>query len=40
MFNLAQKQALFMHLTDAFIQSDLHCIQGTHLISPCIETMT
>ncbi len=27
----------FMHLADAFIQSDLHCIQGTvlHFISSC-----
>ncbi len=27
----------FMHLTDAFIQSDLHCIQVTvlHFISSC-----
>ncbi len=27
----------FMHLADAFIQSDLHCIQVTvlHLISSC-----
>ncbi len=25
-----------MHLADAFIQSDLHYIQGTHFISSCI----
>jgi len=26
----------FTHLADAFIQSNLHCIQCTHLISLCI----
>jgi len=26
-----------MHLTDALIQSDLHCIQGIHSIGSCIH---
>ncbi len=32
----------FMHLADAFIQSDLHCIQVTvlHLISSCFPWET
>ncbi len=33
----AIKMFTFMHLADAFIQSNLHCIQGTHMSSciPC-----
>ncbi len=27
----------FMHLADAFIQSDLHCIQVKHFLSVCVE---
>ncbi len=26
----------FMHLADAFIQSDLHCIQAIHVLSVCV----
>ncbi len=26
----------FMHLADAFIQSDLQCIQTIHLLSVCV----
>ncbi len=26
----------FMHLADAFIQSDLHCIQAIHFLSVCV----
>ncbi len=26
----------FMHLADAFIQSDLQCIQVIHLVSMCV----
>ncbi len=35
--NLQTVTFTFMHLADAFIQSDLHCIQVTvlHLISSC-----
>lgn len=29
-------QFKLMHLTDAFIQNSLHCIQGTHFIRSCI----
>ncbi len=41
-FNIAQDpppQPLtftFMHLTDAFIQSDLQCIQVVHVLSACV----
>ncbi len=27
---------IFMHLADAFIQSDLQCIQVIHLLSVCV----
>ncbi len=26
----------FMHLADAFIQSDLHCIQTIHFLPVCV----
>ncbi len=26
----------FMHLADAFIQSDLQCIQAIHVLSVCV----
>ncbi len=28
----------FMHLADAFVQSDLQCIQAIHLLSVCVPT--
>ncbi len=28
--------AIFMHLSDAFIQSDLQCIQAIHIFSVCV----
>ncbi len=27
---------IFMHLADAFIQSDLQCIRATHFLSLCV----
>ncbi len=29
----------FMHLADAFIQSDLQCIQAIHVLSLCISLL-
>ncbi len=34
--NLRHWYDIFMHLADAFIQSNLHCIQATHFIRSCI----
>ncbi len=30
------KHFTFMHLADAFIQSDLQCIQAIHVLSVCV----
>ncbi len=35
-FNMFTFTFTFMHLADAFIQSDLHCIQAIHFISMCV----
>ncbi len=34
--DLHRQHFTIMHLAYTFIQSDLHCIQGLHLISSCI----